>query len=171
MFHNLKKEGQMQTQNLNLFIVDDNRSMVTALKQYLQNKFGFNLNISTFSDGESCLERVTKDTHVVILDHFMEGKKGIDVLKSIKTINPKTEVIMLTSATDINVVKESFKSGAMDYVVKNRTAWNKIAYIINHIVTAPLRILTKEFGISKYLAMFLLTFAAMGIAVGSILHF
>ncbi|HXD94666.1 MAG TPA: response regulator, partial [Bacteroidia bacterium] len=74
----------MQTQGLNLFIVDDNKSMVTALKQYLQNKFGISLVISTFNDGESCLEKIDKETHIVILDHNMQGKNGIEVLKSIK---------------------------------------------------------------------------------------
>jgi len=155
----------MQTQGLNLFIVDDNKALVTALKQYLQSKSGFSLKISTFNDGESCLQNVNKDTHVVILDHHMEGKNGIEVLKSIKTINPKTEIIMLSSSTDFDVAVQSFKAGATDYVVKGPHSWQKITRLVYHILTAPIRMISKEFGVSKYMAIFLITFLTMGIAV------
>ena len=33
----------METQTLNLFIVDDNKSMVAGLKHYIQTKFGNNV--------------------------------------------------------------------------------------------------------------------------------
>jgi two-component system OmpR family response regulator len=161
----------METQALNLFIVDDNKSLVMALKQYLQNKFGINLKISTFNDGESCLQKVNEDTHVVILDHYMEGKNGVEVLKSIKAINPKTEVIMLSGNEDMGVAIESFRAGAIDYVVKGPTAWARITKLVNHVITAPIRLLTREFGVSKFMAIFLLTFATMGVAVFLALHF
>jgi DNA-binding NtrC family response regulator len=160
----------MQAQGLNLFIVDDNTSMVTALKQYLQNRFGISVQISTFSDGESCLEKVDEQTHIVILDHFLEGKNGVEVLKSIKMINPKTEVIMLSSNEDMAVAIESFRAGATDYVVKGPSSWKKITKLVNHIITAPIRIIVKEFGVSKYMAIFLLTFVIMAIVVFSVLH-
>ena len=51
----------METQGLNLFIVDDNKLMVTDLKHYLLNKFGGGVKISTFENGESCLEKVDKN--------------------------------------------------------------------------------------------------------------
>ena len=161
----------MQAQGLNLFIVDDNTSMVTALKQYLQNRFGISVQISTFSDGESCLKKVDEQTHIVILDHFLEGKNGVEILKSIKTINPKTEVIMLSSNEDIAVAIESFRAGATDYVIKGPSSWKKITKLVNHIITAPIRIIVKEFGVSKYMAIFLLTFVVMAIVVFSVLHF
>jgi DNA-binding NarL/FixJ family response regulator len=161
----------MQTQGLNLFIVDDNKLLVMDLKNYLQTRFGVSIKVSTFSDGESCLEKVDKDTHIVILDYFMEGKNGVEVLKSIKEINPETEVIMLSGNEDIAVAIESFRSGANDYVVKGTGSWKKIAKIIEHIVTAPIRLLVREFGVSKFMAIFLLTFISMGIAVFLVMHY
>jgi DNA-binding NtrC family response regulator len=160
----------MQTQGLNLFIVDDNKSLVTALKLYLQSKFGISLKISTFNDGESCLEKVNQDTHIVILDHFMEGKNGVEVLKSIKAINPNTEVIMLSNHADMAIAVESFRAGAIDYVVKGPSSWNRITKHVSHIITAPIRLIVKEFGVSKYMAIFLLTFVTMGIVVFTVLQ-
>jgi DNA-binding NarL/FixJ family response regulator len=159
----------METQGINLFIVDNNRLMVTDLKHYLQTRFGVSVNVSTFYDGESCLEKVDKDTNIVILDYFLQGKNGIEVLKSIKDINPKTEVIMLSSNESIVLAIESFRKGAKDYVVKGQGSWKKITQMINQILAEPVRIMVREFGVSKFMATFLLTFITMGIAVYAVL--
>lgn len=160
----------METQGLNLFIVDDNNFMVTALKQYLQNRFGLGVRISTFTNGESCLEKVDKETNIVILDYFMKGKNGLEVLKSIKAINPKTEVIMLSNNEDMAIAIETFRAGAKDYVVKGTGSWKKITQLVNYIITEPIRLMVREFGVSKYMAIFLLTFVTMAIVVVSTLQ-
>ncbi len=160
----------METQRLNLFIVDDNKSMVAALKQFLQNKFGANINISTFYDGESCLEKINEYTDVVILDHYLNGKNGLEVLKEIKEINSKTEVIMLSSNEDIALAIESFRAGAKDYIVKGPSSWKKLTKLVHHVITEPIRIIVREFGVSKFMAIFLLTFLTMGAVVFFVLH-
>ena len=130
----------MEARRTNIFIVDDNKLMVMALKQYLQKRFGESVNISTFFDGESCLQKVDEHTHIVILDYYLDGenktaKNGIEVLKSIKEINPKTEVIMLSSNEDISVAIESFRTGATDYVVKGDKAWEKLIALVSKTIT------------------------------------
>jgi DNA-binding NtrC family response regulator len=160
----------METQGTNLFIVDDNRLMVTTLEIYLKTRFGVSLKISTFTDGESCLEKVDKETHIVILDYFLKGKNGLEVLKSIKAINPKTEVIMLSNNEDIGTAIDTFRAGANDYVVKGNDAWKKISRRVYKIITEPIRIMVREFGVSKFTAIFLLTFITMGVVVFFVLH-
>ena len=160
----------METQKLNLFIVDDNKSMVVALKQYLLNQFGENINISTFYDGESCLEKINEYTDMVILDHFLNGKNGLEVLKEIKQINPKIEVIMLSSNEDIALAIQSFRAGATDYVIKGPSSWKKLTKLVHHVITEPIRIIVREFGVSKFMAIFLLTFLTMGAVVFFVLH-
>lgn len=160
----------MKTQGLNLFIVDDNNLMVSTLKQFLQNRFGLDLTISTFSNGESCLEKVDGDTQIVILDYYMEGQNGLEILKAIKEKNPKTEVIMLSSNEDMAVAVESFRAGANDYVVKGFGSWRQITRLVEHIITEPIRIMVREFGVSKFMATFLFTFIIMGLTVVGVLY-
>lgn len=159
----------METQKMNLFIVDDDKLVVSDLKIYLNYKFGTDINISTFNDGESCLEKIDKNTNLVILDYMLNGKNGLEVLKLIKEINPKTEVIMLSSNEDIALAIQSFRNGASDYVIKGQGALKKISQLVYNVVTAPIRIIIREFGVSKYMAIFFLTFIVMGIVVASIL--
>lgn len=156
----------MKEKQLNLFIVDDNELLVTALKTYLIEKFGDYLKISVFYDGDSCLRSISENTDVVILDYNLIGNKdGLDVLKEIKFINPKTEVIMLSSNENIGTAIDSFRLGAKDYVVKGYGSWQRIAKLIKKIINAPIRVLVKEFGVSVYVATFLITFIAIGIIV------
>jgi DNA-binding NtrC family response regulator len=158
----------MEAQGLNLFIVDDNRSMVLALKQYLSNKFEGKLNISTFYDGESCLENIDEQTDVVILDYFLSGKNGNEILRAIKELNPRTEVIMLSSNESIETAVESFRLGAKNFVVKNANAWRKLSILVETLVITPFRYVW-EFGVTKFVAIFLATFATMGAIVSIIL--
>ncbi len=155
----------MNTQRLNLFIVDDNQLMVTGLRNYLDNKFGANLHISPFYTGKSALEKVDKDTSIVILDYYLKDENGNEVLQAIKKINPKTEVIMLSSNEDIGIAIDSFRKGATDYVIKGDKAWKKLTSIVYEVITYPIRVMVREFNISKYLAVFLLTFVVMGVGV------
>ncbi len=155
----------MEMQGMNLFIVDDNKLVVTDLKYYLQNRFGNSIQISTFNDGESCVRAVDMDTQIVILDYFLNGKNGLETLKQIKEINPKTEVIMLSGNEDIATAIDTFRAGAKDYVIKGQGAYKKIFKLVNFIITEPIRVMVREFGVSKFMAAFLLTFITMGIVV------
>lgn len=160
----------METQSLNLFIVDDNKSMVTALKHYLTNMFGNSVKISTFYTGSSCLEKIDKTTDVVILDYFLDDENGNEVLKMIKKRNPKTEVIMLSSNEDISTAVEALQIGARDYVVKSNSAWRTISGLINTIITEPIRKMVQEFGVPKFMLIFFTVFIVMGIVVYVVLH-
>jgi len=160
----------METQGMNLFIVDDNKLVVADLKHYLQSKFGISVKITTFNDGESCLQNIDKDTHIVILDYFLNGQNGLEVLKQIKAKNPKTEVIMLSSNEDIALAIQTFRNGATDYVVKGKGSLKKISRIVYNIITAPIRLIVREFKVTKFVAVFLLTFVTMGVVVFFVLR-
>jgi two-component system response regulator HydG len=160
----------MKTQGTNLFIVDDNKLMLIALKQFIQKRFGNSLHISTFINGDSCLEMVNKETHIVILDYFMDGQNGLEVLKQIKAKNPKTEVIMLSGNENKSITIETFRAGAKDYIVKERGAWDKVIILVESIITAPIKLMGKEFSISTKLIILLIEFAIIGVVVFSVLH-
>ena len=164
----------MATPGLNIFIVDDNKLTVVALKQYLENRLGANVNISAYYDGESCLDKVDKNTHIVILDYFLDGenknaKNGLEILKAVKKINPKTKVIMFSSNEDIVVAIESFRHGATDYVIKDDKAWDKLISLIHRHITEPVRIMVREFGVPKFLVLFLFVFIGMATIIYCVL--
>lgn len=155
----------MDNNHHRLFIIDDNPLLVADLRIYLESVFGETLTISTFNSGESALKKVDKETHIVILDYHLPGENGNEILKSIKAINPKAEVIMLTSNEDIKTAIDAFRNGVTDYVIKGAKAEKKIQSLIYRILSYPIHVLTREFGISKYVAIFALIFISIGLFV------
>lgn len=155
----------METQGTNLFIVDDNLLSAEDLKHYLQNRFGKDIIVTTFANGESCLLKVNNETHIVILNYLLEGKNGLEILKSIKKINPNTEVIMLSGKEDMGLAIETFRAGAKDYIIKGSNSWKRISKLVSNILLAPIKIIVREFGVSKFAAIFLTTFISVGAVV------
>jgi DNA-binding NtrC family response regulator len=148
---------------MNLFIVDSDKAAADKLEKSLYNRFGKDLNISTFFRGESCIEKVDATTNFVVLAYFFDDQNGNDILKSIKAINPKTEVIMLSSNTDVVAILETLRGGATDYLVKGDSAWRKLVPYVYRAIAEPIRRFGKEYGPPAYIAMFATAFVMVGI--------
>ena len=155
----------MNAQATNVFIVDENQQMDRDLKQTLTKKFGKSLHISTFHTAESCLKMIDKNTRVAILVSFKEVARKNAMLKSIKTINPKTEVIILSHNDNVENIIESFRSGAADYVIKDSNAYRKVIADIYWKLTEPIRKMGREYGSVKFTTIFVGTFILMGVVI------
>jgi DNA-binding NtrC family response regulator len=99
-----------------ILLVDDEKTMVKYLSKQLIKK-GFDIRVAY--NGLDALEQVkAADFDVVLLDVLMPGMNGIDTLKEIKKIKPRTEVIMLTGHASVEVGIEGMKAGAFNYIMK-----------------------------------------------------
>lgn len=119
-----------------VFLVDDEPIQNEMLKDYLSEKFEY--KIKTYDTGEGAVKDLNLNPAIVVLDyhlnaHLPNAQNGVEVLKSIKSINPATKVIMLSGQDKIEVAVESIKHGAYDYVIKGETAFNRMENIINNI--------------------------------------
>lgn len=156
---------------INISLVDNNSPSESGLQIYLVNRFGAGIKVSHFNSGSSAIKALCADTHIVILDADIPGENVNDTLRAIKKACPNTEVIIQTSNEHAAAAIESFRSGAKDYVIKGGKAKKKISHIVYNIIVAPLRLMVDEFGINKYIAMFVLTFVAIGVGVLLALNF
>ena len=98
-----------------LYLIDDEESIRKGISFGLQKDY----LVQSFADAESALEKIAVEPpDLVLLDIGLPGMNGVEALKEIKTINPKTLVIMVTGFEDIETVISSMKLGAYDYIVK-----------------------------------------------------
>lgn len=118
-----------------LFIVEDNLLFNMALKADIETTFAkLSVKVHAFGNGEECMKEFRKiQPQVVITDYRLNSKRndavdGIKVLDWVKSENPQTSVIVLTSEDDVEIALKSFHHGAADYVVKTETKFNKINY-------------------------------------------
>lgn len=142
----------MKTYVLNLFIVDNDNFKLTALKNFLDNRFGTSVSISVFKDSGSMLKKIERYTNIVIADFSLEDEN--DILQSIKEINTRTEVVILSNHEDIALEIESFKTGSINYIIKAEKLWHKKSWM-QKIVSSPNRLIQRVFVNTKLGALFL----------------
>jgi nitrogen regulation protein NR(I) len=98
-----------------ILIVDDDKSIRYSLKRMMEEKYA----ILTAHNGEEGLTLLReKQPDLVIMDIKMPGRSGIDVLKEMKQVDPKSIVIMMTAYGTTETAIEAMKYGAFDYVLK-----------------------------------------------------
>lgn len=123
-------------EKIKLFLVDDDALFLKSLEiEFLQHA---DFTVETFATGEKCLESLSHEPDVIILDYQLDGTQkgamnGIDTLDKIKAINPDIPVIMLSSQDKIDVAIDCMHHRAFDYVVKSETAFVRLQKIITTI--------------------------------------
>jgi two-component system OmpR family response regulator len=118
---------------IHLFLVDDDAVFLKSLQiDFLQHG---NFVIDTFPSGERCVENLTWNPDVIILDYLLDGvdkhaMNGIETLDRIKKFNPAIPVIMLSAQDKIEVAVDCMHHDAHDYVVKSETSFIRLQKII-----------------------------------------
>jgi len=124
----------MQVQNSNILIVDDNKSILSALEILLSPLFQ---TVTTLSNPNLIpAELRKKEYNLVILDMNFQsginsGNEGLYWLGKIKETNPDISVVMITAYGDIDIAVRALKAGASDFVLKPWDATLNIALQLN----------------------------------------
>lgn len=111
----------MKKTNASILVIDDQEDILFASKMLLKKHFE---NIFTLNNPKNVVELLAKNTiDVVLLDMnyrigFEDGREGLYLLKEIKTLSPKTVVILMTAFGKVETAVEGLKSGAFDYILK-----------------------------------------------------
>jgi DNA-binding NtrC family response regulator len=126
----------MTKDKIKIFLVDDDAVFLKALEIEFLHHADF--NIETFGTGEFCLQNISHNPDVIILDYHLDGinskaMNGIETLDAIKAINPDIPVVMLSSQDKIDVAISCMHHRAFDYVVKSETAFVRLQKIITSI--------------------------------------
>jgi len=127
----------MKNENkIKLFLVDDDAVFLKSLEiEFLQHA---DFTIETFATGELCIDNLSHNPDVIILDYHLDGidknsMNGMEVLDKIKAFNPDIPVVMLSSQDKIEVAINCMHHRAFDYVVKSETAFTRLQKIITTI--------------------------------------
>jgi DNA-binding NtrC family response regulator len=76
-------------------------------------------SILTAQNGDEALDRMKESSpDLIIMDIKMPGRNGIEVLKEMRSIDPKSLVILMTAYGTTETAIEAMKYGAFDYILK-----------------------------------------------------
>lgn len=126
----------MNNKKIKIFLVDDDALFLKSLEiEFMQHA---DFSIETYVTGELCIENLSHNPDVIILDYHLDGiennaMNGLETLDQIKAYNPDIPVIILSSQDKIDVAINCMHHKAFDYVVKSETAFLRLQKIIDRI--------------------------------------
>lgn len=95
------------------------------------------------ADVETGLARLEEGgISAIILDHYLKGQTGLDLLKTLNQRRIDTPVVYVTGSSEATIAVEALKAGAADYVIKTvgEDFWPLLLNAVHQAVeTAELR--------------------------------
>ena len=117
-----------------ILCIDDEKIILTSLKEQLKRHFGKEYDIETVDNGEETLELIKDlaknniDIPVVLCDQIMPGIKGDVLLQKIHTRLPKTLKILLTGQADATAIGNAVNyANLYRYIAK---PWEQVDLIL-----------------------------------------
>lgn len=100
-----------------ILIVDDEKEYLVLLKSILEDE-GYT-NVVTLNNPFQVL-RVLQENRIdlILLDVYMPGLNGLDVLENIAQQNPQIPIIMVTAVDELEIALKAVKLGAYEFIVK-----------------------------------------------------
>jgi len=114
--------------------VEDDPGLQSSLKRLLISAEGIEL-VGCSGTGEKALEEMPAwKPEVVIMDINLPGMNGVECVRQLKPLLPRTQFLMLTVYEDSELLFNSLMAGATGYLLK-RTPTNKLIEAIRDIHT------------------------------------
>jgi len=117
-----KPENQLSsaTRPIRVSVVEDDSVVREQIVHQIECVSGFAC-VSNHRSGEEAIESLPAyEPDVVLMDINLPRMNGIDCVRNLKGVLPKTQFIMLTVYEDANVIFKSLLAGAVGYLLKER---------------------------------------------------
>jgi len=96
-------------------VVDDDLTLEDVLTVFLGERY----EISTATTGTEALRRVGRESlNLVVLDHRLPDRTGLEVLTELRSTRPSLPVVMLTGYGSEWICAAAFRLGVTDYLRK-----------------------------------------------------
>ena len=116
-----------------ILIVDDDKDFRSELREILREEY----EVMEASDGEEAIYFVKEPNVIdlIILDVKLPGLQGTEVLKRIKTIDPEIFIIMLTGYGRKDIIIDSLRGHADEFLEKPVNIDEILKIIRNHFAS------------------------------------
>ncbi|MBM7369180.1 response regulator [Gordonia hydrophobica] len=109
--------------SIRVLIVDDQPSIAAAHAEYVARISGFDV-LTTVGTGAGAIDVVRRaaagpaPVDLALVDIGLPDMSGLDVTAAIAGVTPRPDVIVVTSARDIDTVRTAVAHGALQYLIK-----------------------------------------------------
>ena len=112
-----------------LMLVDDDGPFRRSLERAVERR-GFRVrSAESLREGLNLAHTVRPD--YAVIDLRLEDGSGIDLVKRLRELHPKTKIVILTGYGNIATAVAAIKAGAMDYLAKPADADDVVNALLN----------------------------------------
>lgn len=109
----------MANEDVKVLIVDDEPSIITLLTSLLSRSTEVNFILSSTVDLKSCLNMLHNNNYnAILLDLNLPDSSGLDTIKKVAKEFPRVPIVVMTGASDRQVVEGVLSAGAQDFFQK-----------------------------------------------------
>lgn len=105
---------------IKVFIVEDDHFLGSLIKKTLEKLD--NCEVTHFMTPEECLNNLHLNPDIISIDYMLPGMNGIDLMEKIKNYNDSIQCVMVSGQEKIDIVIDTYRKGAADYIIKNDNA-------------------------------------------------
>jgi two-component system CitB family response regulator len=108
-------------QTIEVLIVEDDVRIAEIHRRFTEKVAGFKV-IGTATTGEQAKDWLeTVQPQLVLLDVYLPDMLGIDLVKMIRQQFGHIDIIMITAASEVEIIRQALHGGVVDYIVKPLT--------------------------------------------------
>jgi CitB family two-component system response regulator MalR len=103
---------------IRVMLVEDDPMVAELNRIYVERVPGFKVVASARSAAEGLAALQAQPADLLLLDIFMAGQTGLDLMAEIRRLSFDVDVIFVTAARDTRTIGRALKLGAVDYLIK-----------------------------------------------------
>ncbi len=103
---------------ISVLVVEDDPVAADAHRMYVARLPGFSVAATVHSGGQALRFLDRHEVDLVLLDLHLPDGHGLDVVRSMRAAGHTADVIAVTSARDLEVVRRAVSVGVVQYVLK-----------------------------------------------------
>ena len=115
-----------------IFVVEDDQFIGNLIKKALEKMD--NVDVTHFLTPEECLQQLHLNPDIVTIDYLLPGMNGLELMAKIKNYNADIHCIMVSGQDKLDVVIETYRQGAVDYIIKNDNAIVNLENSVRNLV-------------------------------------
>jgi two-component system, NarL family, response regulator LiaR len=105
--------------SISVQLVDDHAIVREGLRLLLSEESDIEVVGEAGDGAESVQLAATLQPHVILMDLVMPGMDGIRAMQDIRAVSPSSQVLVLTSFSDDQRVRDAIRAGAIGYLLKD----------------------------------------------------
>lgn len=108
-------------ENIEVLIIEDDSRIADIHRRFIDKIEGFVVIGSAHTGAEAKDWVSAMKPDLVLLDVYLPDMMGTELMTFIHSDSPESDIIFITAAADVSVVKQAFRGGVIDYILKPLT--------------------------------------------------